>query len=348
MPRRDERPDARPDEGLIHAWLDGELGAEEAARVERLVAEDPEWAAAVAEARGLVAASTRIVGALDVVAGDVIPRGASAAGTHAPTPRVARQAVRTWMRVAAGIVFVAGVGYLGLDRSGGRSVPAEMSETARETRSDVADAVSGEVVDRAAKQAVSVRPTQERRVRQTALEARNESTTATTSAAAPPPPTSAIAAGVAGVAGGVATGVASRPSAEVKEMLGAAAGSAEREERMKSMQRAITATPSARVERVLDSPSAAGAATMDRVVERATERTNLTGCWRTETTARVESVQNALRVLRSAGDTLVLALTPVGAEARVVRESETVLRGTARGVTGPPATFRADRTTCTR
>jgi len=39
---------SRPDEGMIHAWLDGELTAEEGAELERRVASDPEWAAAVA------------------------------------------------------------------------------------------------------------------------------------------------------------------------------------------------------------------------------------------------------------------------------------------------------------
>ena len=75
-----------PDEGLIHAWLDGELSPDEAARVARLVDEDPEWAAAAGEARGLIAASSRILGALDVVPGDVLPagsRGAPATGSAA-------------------------------------------------------------------------------------------------------------------------------------------------------------------------------------------------------------------------------------------------------------------------
>jgi hypothetical protein len=62
-----------PDEGLIHAWLDGELDAAEAARVEALVNSDAEWAAAAAEARGLIAASGRIVGSLDRVPANVIP-----------------------------------------------------------------------------------------------------------------------------------------------------------------------------------------------------------------------------------------------------------------------------------
>jgi anti-sigma factor RsiW len=65
---------SRPDEGLIHAWLDGELDAAEAARVATLVETDAEWAAAVAEARGLIAASARIVSALDNVPKNVLPQ----------------------------------------------------------------------------------------------------------------------------------------------------------------------------------------------------------------------------------------------------------------------------------
>lgn len=87
-----------PDEGLIHAWLDGELDAAEAARVEALVASDADWAAAAAEARGLIAASARIVGALDRVPAGVIPKA---------TP--ARPASRRWMwRAAAVVALMAG------------------------------------------------------------------------------------------------------------------------------------------------------------------------------------------------------------------------------------------------
>lgn len=87
-----------PDDGLIHAWLDGELEPAEAARVEALVASDAEWAAAAAEARGLIAASARIVGTLDRVPANVIPK--------AP---VARPASRRWMwRAAAVLALMAG------------------------------------------------------------------------------------------------------------------------------------------------------------------------------------------------------------------------------------------------
>jgi len=87
-----------PDEGLIHAWLDGELEPAEAARVSALVANDPGWGAAAAEARGLIAASSRIAGALDRVPGKVIPRA-----------KAAPRATRWWMmRAAALMVVVAG------------------------------------------------------------------------------------------------------------------------------------------------------------------------------------------------------------------------------------------------
>ena len=85
-----------PDESLIHAWLDGELDAAESARVEALVARDLEWAAAAADARGLIAASARIVSALDHVNANVTPKSGS--------PRRKRS---WWMaRVAAALLVV--------------------------------------------------------------------------------------------------------------------------------------------------------------------------------------------------------------------------------------------------
>ena len=61
------------DEGTIHSWLDGALSSEEAARAEAHVAECPQCAAAVAEARGFIAASSRILTALDHVPRGVVP-----------------------------------------------------------------------------------------------------------------------------------------------------------------------------------------------------------------------------------------------------------------------------------
>lgn len=89
----------RPDEGLIHAWLDGQLPPEEAARIKELAATDPAWAAAVAEARGLVAASSRILSALDHVPAGVVPKGTVA--------RTGRR-LPWWTKIAAAVVVVVG------------------------------------------------------------------------------------------------------------------------------------------------------------------------------------------------------------------------------------------------
>jgi len=61
------------DEGTIHSWLDGALSADEAAQVEAHVKECAQCQAAVAEARGFIAASSRILTALDNAPRGVIP-----------------------------------------------------------------------------------------------------------------------------------------------------------------------------------------------------------------------------------------------------------------------------------
>lgn len=96
-----------PDEGLIHTWLDGELDAAEAARVEALVASDPAWAAAAAEARGLIAASSRVAGSLDRVPANVIPIAAAA------PPRTTSR----WMLRAAAVLVLIGGSAVVLNRS---------------------------------------------------------------------------------------------------------------------------------------------------------------------------------------------------------------------------------------
>lgn len=85
------------DEGTIHSWLDGALSAEDAARAEAHVKECLECAAAVAEARGFIAASSRILTALDNAPRGVIP-------AVAPKRRVDPM---VW-RVAATLLVVAG------------------------------------------------------------------------------------------------------------------------------------------------------------------------------------------------------------------------------------------------
>jgi len=87
------------DEGTIHAWLDGELPPAEREAAEAHVASCEDCRAAVAEARGFIAASSRILTALDAVPGGVLP-----ASTSATAPK--RFTIsRAWMAAAAVLVL---------------------------------------------------------------------------------------------------------------------------------------------------------------------------------------------------------------------------------------------------
>ena len=100
-----------PDEGTIHAWLDGALDAEEAARVEQHAAECAACANAVAEARGLVAGASRILSALDDAPGGVVPRSATFADSRSARPARSRWGVLRMTPVraaAAAMLIVAG------------------------------------------------------------------------------------------------------------------------------------------------------------------------------------------------------------------------------------------------
>lgn len=93
------------DEGTIHAWLDGELSPAEREAAEAHVASCDECRAAVAEARGFIAASSRILTALDAVPGGVLP--ASTTSTSASRVRAPRRFTisRAWMAAAAVLVL---------------------------------------------------------------------------------------------------------------------------------------------------------------------------------------------------------------------------------------------------
>lgn len=101
------------DEGTIHAWLDGALSPDETARVEAHVAECATCAAAVAEARGLIAASSRILTALDDVPGEVVPSAGAVAGETSFAAAAARARRRPPFRaaryasIAAVVAFIA-------------------------------------------------------------------------------------------------------------------------------------------------------------------------------------------------------------------------------------------------
>ena len=142
-----------PDEGLIHTWLDGELGADEAASLEAHVDGCPECSARVAEARGLVAASSRIVSALDMVPSGVIPAAA---------PRRRAWYAGTQFRAAAAVMIVAGASFLVLknrdttsmekvmsvsrDAASSAPSPAPLSAPSSMPTSEASKAVSNEAV----------------------------------------------------------------------------------------------------------------------------------------------------------------------------------------------------------
>lgn len=101
------------DEGTIHSLLDGALTPDEAARAEAHVKDCPQCQAAVAEARGFIAASSRILTALDNAPRGVIPAAA-------PSRRV-----QPWVwRVAATVLVVATGTFLVLNERGGKSYQA--------------------------------------------------------------------------------------------------------------------------------------------------------------------------------------------------------------------------------
>lgn len=124
------------DEGTIHAWIDGQLPPQEAKAVEAHVAECRQCADAVAEARGLIAASSRILMSLDSVPGDVLPVPAATRTEPGPVTdasqgvvprspsRAEQRAQRRWLSgpsLAAAAAIVVAVGTFSVMRAGGRA-----------------------------------------------------------------------------------------------------------------------------------------------------------------------------------------------------------------------------------
>jgi hypothetical protein len=123
------------DEGTIHAWLDGELPSAEAEQIEAHTRECAECAQRVAEARGLIAASTRILTALDNVPSGVMP----GAATPIAPARMRRWYDRTDLRAAAALLFVAGASLVALRV--GRNTGTSLQTMAKTESSPVASAV---------------------------------------------------------------------------------------------------------------------------------------------------------------------------------------------------------------
>ena len=105
----DDEGSMHPEEGTIHAWLDGALEPAATAWLEAHVAECASCAARVAEARGLIAGASRVVGQLDdapapLIRPAPIPRdGGSMWRILRVTP--ARSAIAAVLLVAVGITL---------------------------------------------------------------------------------------------------------------------------------------------------------------------------------------------------------------------------------------------------
>ncbi|MGI8402178.1 MAG: zf-HC2 domain-containing protein [Gemmatimonadaceae bacterium] len=125
------------EEGAIHSWLDGALSAEEAARVSAHVEECAQCAAAVAEARGFIAASSRILTALDHVPKGVVPIGV-------------RAKPRNWTawRAAAAVLVVALGSFSVLRERMGTRQNAEVVPFRATTTAAVADRAAIDTVQR--------------------------------------------------------------------------------------------------------------------------------------------------------------------------------------------------------
>jgi hypothetical protein len=105
-----------PDEGTIHAWIDGELSPDDALALEAHLEECADCSALAAEARGLVAASSRIVSALDIVPGGVIPKVAPRRPWY----------MGTQLRAAAAVAIVAGASLLVAKNGGEKKMESAM------------------------------------------------------------------------------------------------------------------------------------------------------------------------------------------------------------------------------
>ena len=102
------------DEGTIHAWLDGQLDDEQSARLQAHIARCGACAAHVAEARGLIAGASRVVGMLDEKPSPMVrPAPTPTSGTDLSVWRLlrvtpARASIAAMLVVAVGIALTRG------------------------------------------------------------------------------------------------------------------------------------------------------------------------------------------------------------------------------------------------
>lgn len=108
-----------PEDGTLHAYIDGELSAAETAAVELHVGACAHCAAALAEARGFVAAASRVITTLDAAPSSAARQTEAVTGVPAaPSRRVGRPIIRVpYARAAALLLLVGGTAFV-VDRTG--------------------------------------------------------------------------------------------------------------------------------------------------------------------------------------------------------------------------------------
>jgi hypothetical protein len=325
-PVAEEARMSRPDEGMIHQWLDGECTPEESAEIERLIATDAAWAAAVAEARGLIAASSRIVGALDAV-----PRAMPAGSRAAPRVRANQlRAIPAWMKVAAAAVIVAGSAYALREKAAEPFRPAATSVDVA-TEQQQLPLAPGVQITRDPRElraptdvpTMAPEPTANRTVPPASPVPLSQPAPATPVEL--PPPVSATRGDVAAAAGaGAAEKISVPPPAPPRSAL--------------EIGRAEDAVSTRRARMAADAPrgAIARAQEMAPTAAPAPGRT-LEGCWRVSAPPELLGVLSAPEIRRQAGDTLVL-VTARG-DVTVVRAGDELRGGLQAKLEACGATF---------
>ena len=363
----------RPDEGLIHAWLDGELSPEEAARVERLVETDADWGAAAAEARGLVAASSRILRALDAVPGGVMPAGSQAA----PRARLGFS-VRPWMKVAAGLVLVVGTAVVVMPPStrledSRATVAADAAPVAAPVAEPVAEPIAAApapasvpppAANSPARAAPSISPAPQLKLENRASKvaaqgasiAQSPSVAAAEASGAAAPTTRD--AEVARVAESTRNLSVDAERARAAENTRAIAADAERTRAVENARsrvadaeraRSMDAAERSPAPQAMRAPAIAMRSAATGFSAKAISTRTLEGCWRTTTTAEADSLLVAPMIVQTVGDTMSIAVAK-SAPARTARvwfhDEERQLVGTMPDAAGAMVTFRAQRIDC--
>ena len=121
---------SHPDEGTLHAYIDGELPSSEAAALELHVRGCERCAASLAEARGFVAAASRAISALDEAPSSGAPAAAAAINVRSRHAQPRRRLFRVPFARAAALLLLAGGTAVVVNQSGIRTTEKSAQDSA--------------------------------------------------------------------------------------------------------------------------------------------------------------------------------------------------------------------------